>query len=102
MTAVSFAAIPVASSTASGVVTTGTQTFAGTKTFNSTISGSISGTAGKATSLAGGTAGAIPYQTAAGTTAFLAASGTHGYVLKFDANTNHAPYWAADTNTDTH
>lgn len=37
MTAVNFAAIPSASASASGVVTTGDQTFAGTKTFGSTI-----------------------------------------------------------------
>jgi hypothetical protein len=38
-------AIPSASASASGVVTTGTQTFAGSKTFSSTITGSISGSA---------------------------------------------------------
>ena len=38
MTAVAFPAIPVASESASGVVTTGDQTFAGAKTFNDTIS----------------------------------------------------------------
>ena len=51
MSAVSFAAIPRASASASGIVTTDAQTFAGTKTFNSTISGSISGNAGSATKL---------------------------------------------------
>jgi hypothetical protein len=43
------ATIPTASGTASGVVTTGNQTWAGTKTFSSTISGSINGNAATAT-----------------------------------------------------
>jgi hypothetical protein len=43
------ATIPTASGTASGVVTTGNQTWAGTKTFSSTISGSITGNAATAT-----------------------------------------------------
>jgi hypothetical protein len=43
------ATIPTASGTASGVVTTGDQTWAGTKTFSSTISGSINGNAATAT-----------------------------------------------------
>ena len=59
------------------------------------------GSAGSATNLAAGAQGSIPYQTAVGTTAFLAASGTNGYVLKFNTTT-HAPEWLADTNTDTH
>jgi alpha-L-fucosidase len=46
------ATLPIATATASGVITTGNQTFAGTKTFNSTITGSISGNAGTATTLA--------------------------------------------------
>jgi hypothetical protein len=42
-------AIPSASGTDSGVVTTGTQTFAGTKTFSSTITADISGNSGTVT-----------------------------------------------------
>ena len=53
MSAVSFAAIPSASSSASGVVTTGAQTFAGTKTFSQTIAGSITGNAGTLSLLQG-------------------------------------------------
>lgn len=55
------------------------------------------GTILKATNLSGGAAGSIPYQTAAGATAYLAASATNGYVLKFNTSTK-APYWAADIN----
>jgi len=43
------ATLPIATASNSGVVTTGAQTFAGVKTFNSTITGSISGNAGTVT-----------------------------------------------------
>jgi hypothetical protein len=43
MSAVSFGAIPSASGTVSGIVTTGDQTFAGTKTFTSNIVGNVTG-----------------------------------------------------------
>ena len=46
MSAVAFPAVPSASASASGIVTTEAQTFAGTKTFNNTISGDITGNAG--------------------------------------------------------
>ena len=42
------AIIPAATASIAGLVTTDTQTFAGTKTFSSTISGNISGSAGSA------------------------------------------------------
>ena len=49
MTNVNFGAIPSAGLETSGIVTTGTQTFAGKKTFSETITGNISGNANTAT-----------------------------------------------------
>lgn len=109
----------VDSAIGTAVLLTGNQTIDGTKTFSSTISGSITGNAGSATTattattagsctgnsatatsatsattatnLANGSAGTIPYQSASGTTAQLA-SGTSGYYLK--SNGAAAPSWA--------
>lgn len=52
---------------------------------------------GTATNLAGGATGSVPYQSAAGTTTFLAA-GTNGYVLTLAAG---VPTWAASTGIST-
>lgn len=52
------------------------------------------------TNLAGGAQGSIPYQSAAGTTTFVAAPTTNNYVLKYNT-TDKKPYWAADNNSDT-
>lgn len=59
-------------------------------TLNQNTTGNAA-TATSATNLAGGSAGAVPYQTGSGTTAMLAA-GTAGYVLK--SNGSGAPSWA--------
>ena len=67
----------------------------GDLTVTNTISGSISGNAGtattatKSTNLAGGALGSLPYQSATDTTAFLAA-GTNGQVLSL---TGGIPAW---------
>jgi hypothetical protein len=56
-----------------------------------TITAALSGNASTATSVAGGAASQIPYQTGAGTTSFIA-NGTAGQVLK--SNGASAPSWA--------
>ena len=71
----------------------------GDLTVTNTITGSVSGNAGtattstKATNLAAGAAGSVPYQTAADTTTFLAA-GSNGQVLTLAAG---LPSWATPT-----
>lgn len=86
------------SGTYSGITGVGTLT---NLTVSNTITGSISGNAATATSatsattatnLAGGAAGSVPYQSASGTTTFLAA-GTNGYVLTLSGG---VPTWAAE------
>lgn len=61
-----------------------------------TFIGAFSGTATTATNLAGGIASQIPYQSAAGTTAFIA-NGTAGQVLR--SNGTSAPSWGSNTVT---
>ena len=89
------------SGTYSGITGVGTLT---NLTVTNTITGSISGNAATATSatsattatnIAGGAAGSIPYQTAAGTTSFIAA-GTDGFLLQMVAG---VPTWAAEPST---
>lgn len=103
MPSVSVAAIPSASDTASGVVTTGIQTFAGVKTFSSTITGTIT----KATNLVGGNAttlfGSIPYQSAADTTTLLGPNtlAAKRFLTATGNGTNGgAPNWAAILDAD--
>ena len=68
-------------------------------TVTNTITGSVSGnagtatTAGKATNIAGGAVGSVPYQSAVDTTAFLAA-GANGQVLTLAGG---LPSWATPT-----
>lgn len=57
------------------------------------ITGSISGTANKATNIVGGLGGSIPYQSAVDTTAMLA-NGTSGQVLA-SQGTTVAPHWVS-------
>lgn len=62
--------------------------------------GGSAGSATVATNIAGGSGGAIPYQSAAGATAFLTGSvGTVGYVLT--SNGTSAPTWTNATNANT-
>ena len=58
---------------------------------NLTVSGTLTATVSTATNLAGGAAGSIPYQSAAGASSFLGIS-TAGQILR---STGTAPSWAA-------
>ena len=79
--------------TTAGAVTATTFTGAGTGLTGTATSLSIGGTAAKATNLAGGAAGSVPYQSGANTTVFLAA-GTNGQVLTLASG---VPSWATPT-----
>lgn len=65
----------------------------GNLTVTNTITGSVTGNAGTATSLGGGATGSLPYQTATNTTGFLAPS-TDGYIL---ALASGVPSWIPNT-----
>ena len=54
------------------------------------------GTAAKATNIVGGTAGQVPYQSAANTTTFVTAATAAGQVLKWDGT---KPTWGTDNDT---
>jgi hypothetical protein len=77
---------PILGTPTSGNFSTGTFTW---PTFNQ----NTTGTAAKATNLAGGAAGNVPYQSAADTTTFLA-TGTNGQVLTLASG---VPSWANPT-----
>ena len=79
--------------TTAGAVTATTFTGAGTGLTGTATSLSIGGTAAKATNIAGGAAGSVPYQSGANTTIFLAA-GTNGQVLTLASG---IPSWATPT-----
>jgi hypothetical protein len=79
--------------TTAGAVTATTFTGAGTGLTGTASSLSIGGTAALATSLAGGAAGSLPYQSGVNTTTFLAA-GANGQVLTLAAG---VPSWATPT-----
>jgi len=79
--------------TTAGAVTATTFTGAGTGLTGTATSLSIGGTAALATSLAGGAAGSLPYQSAANTTTLLA-KGTNGQVLTLASG---VPSWATPT-----
>lgn len=90
-------AMAFSSAGTSGYFLTSGGSGAPTWTNPATITVSHATTATTATHLSGGAKGSIPYQTAAGTTAFLAA-GSNGKVLKYNS-TSGAPEWADDIDT---
>jgi hypothetical protein len=87
-------------SQSANIVYAGPSTGSAIPTFRSLVSADIptlnqdtSGTAAKATNLAGGLASQVPYQTGAGATAFIA-NGTAGQILT--SNGTSAPAWQAN------
>jgi hypothetical protein len=103
LSTVTAAITPLQVALSTAVYTVGDQTIGGIKTFSSDIAGNITGnaatatTALKATNIAGGSIGQLPYQTAADTTGLLAA-GTAGQILQ--SNGAAAPSWVTNTAGD--
>jgi hypothetical protein len=79
-----------------GVAAVGTGTTAARSDHVHASPTTISGNAGTATSIAGGVANNVPYQTAAGTTAFVPVSTAAGQVLT-TAAAGGAPTWVTPT-----
>jgi len=79
--------------TTAGAVTATTFTGAGTGLTGTASSLSIGGTAARATNIAGGAAGSVPYQSGVNTTVFLTAA-TNGQVLTLASG---VPTWATPT-----
>ena len=96
MTPVSFAAIPSASATASGIVTTGAQSFAGTKTFDSIIgTGGFNFTSTSRIYLNGGTT----FQLDISSTTYFAVNNTEGQINgHFSPSTDNAKTCGKATN----
>ncbi len=96
-------ALKGATSSAAGTAGYAPQPVAGQQNYillgNATWTSPASITVGKATNLAGGGAGQIPYQSGVGTTSYLAVPTANGMVLKYDT-ARSAPYWASDNNSD--
>ena len=84
-TTVSIPAIPSASATTSGIVTTADQSFSGVKTFEDGIVSHVS-------DLTGGATGSIPFQNDVNDTVFLPI-GAEGYIIK---SVGGVPVWSAD------
>jgi hypothetical protein len=103
LSTVTAAITPLQVALSTAVYTVGDQTIGGIKTFSSDIAGNITGnaatatTAVKATNIAGGSIGQLPYQTGTDTTGLLAA-GTAGQILQ--SNGAAAPSWVTNTAGD--
>lgn len=79
-----------------GAINAIAQTFTGVKTFTDGIIANVTGTSSKATNIVGGAVGSVPYQSAADTTALLAANST-ATLKALHSVSNSAPSWIQNT-----